>query len=192
MKLTACHRLALEPIDAIWYRAIPARFWKNALDTAYTAKVPSRFSPGHAARTPFEILYLAENQIVAYYEVNAIFGPPEKPIADPAKRKMILIDVRVRLQSVANLIQPKQQTLLETSAQELTGNWDTYAPGDAPTQRLGAALFRTKNVEGFVSRSAKMPHCKTLIVFPQKLHRGSEVVFEDAVTHRMHRIAGLR
>ncbi len=50
--------------------------------------------------------------------------------------------------------------------QELTGNWDTYAPGEAPTQRLGSASFRTKNVEGFLANSARIPKCKTLIVFP--------------------------
>jgi RES domain len=188
MKLTASRRLALQPVEGVWYRAIPVRFWKNALETAYTANIPSRFNPGPAARYPFEILYLAENQLVAFYEVNALLGPPQKPIADPAKRKMLLIDVSVRLQSVADLTQPKQQKLLETTTQEMTGNWDTYARCDAPTQKLGAALFRARNLEGFLANSAKMPHCKTLIVFPQKLRQGSELAFEDAITRKTHRM----
>jgi len=29
MKLTACKRLALQPVNAIWYRAISAKHWKT-------------------------------------------------------------------------------------------------------------------------------------------------------------------
>src|SRR5262249_16462064 len=124
------------------------------------------------------ILYLAENQLVAFYEVGAILGPSDRPIAHPGKSKMVPIDVSVRLQSVADLTDPAHQALVGISLQELTGNWDTYSEGDAPTQRLGAALYKTKNVEGLLAVSAKMPRCKTLIVFPQKLRNGSELVFE--------------
>ena len=93
------------------------------------------------------------------------------------------------MKSVVDLTVTSQQTLLETSVQELTGNWDTYAPGEAPTQRLGSALFGTKNIEGFLAISAKVPRCKTLIVFPQKLRKGSELVFQDLITRKIHRIA---
>ncbi len=189
MRLTACKRLPLQPINAIWYRAISAKHWKTALRTDQTAQIPSRFNPGKSAKIPFEILYLAENQLVAYYEVEAIFGPPDQPVPNPRQSKMIPIDVNVRLQSVADLTDPGQEALLETSAQELTGRWDTYLPGKAPTQRLGAALFATRNIEGFLAISAKMPRCKTLIVFPQKLRTGSELVFHDAITGKVHRIA---
>ncbi len=188
MKLTACQRLALQPVNAIWYRAISAKHWKTALRTDQTARIPRRLNPGKAAKIPFEMLYLAENQLVAYYEVEAIFGPPDQPVPNPRQSKMMLIDVSVRLQSVADLTDPEQQALLETSAQELTGRWNTYPPGEAPTQRLGAALFRTRNIEGFLAISAKMPLCKTLVVFPQKLREGSELAFQDLITGRVHRI----
>jgi hypothetical protein len=144
-----------------------------------------------AAKTPFEILYLADNPSCALYEVGAIFGPPTRPLANPYKSKLIVIDVSVTLHSVADLTDRTQQKLLATSIQELTGVWDTYASGDAPTQQLGAALFATKNVEAFLAISAKMPPCKTLVVFPQKLLDGSELVFEDTMTRKgtTHRIA---
>ena len=190
MRLTACRGLALQVVNATWYRAIAATHWKTALKTDHTADIPTRFNPGKASKKPFEILYLAETQIVAFYEVGAIFGSPIQAVANPLKSKMIPIDVSVRLQSVADLTDPAQQALLETSLQELTGNWDTYSAGKAPTQRLGAALFRTRNVEGFLAVSAKMPPCKTLIVFPQKLGSASELVFQDLITGKTHRIAG--
>ncbi len=190
MKLAACNRLRLQPINGTWYRAISTKHWKSALSTAHTSTVTTRFNPGKAAKIPFEILYLAENQIVALYEVGAIYGPPDQVIADPRRSKMIPIGVDVRLQSVADLTDPGQQKLLGVSPQELTGIWDAFPPGEVLTQRLGAALFGTEGIEGFLAISAKQPRYKNLIDFPQKLQEGSELVFSDTITRKTHRIAG--
>lgn len=189
MRLSACRRLRLRPLNAIWYRAIATKHWKTALQTSHTSRVTTRFNAGAVASPPFEILYLGESQLVALYEVGALFGPPARPVSNPHQSKMVPIDVSVVLQSVADLTDPSQQTLLNVSVQELTGNWDTYPPGDAPTQRLGAALYATGNVEGFLAISAKMPPNKTLIVFSQKLRKGSDLVFQDIITGVTHRIA---
>lgn len=61
MRLSACRHLTLRPVNSIWYRAIAAKHWKTALETVHTPLVPTRFNPGMAAKTPFEIVYLAEN-----------------------------------------------------------------------------------------------------------------------------------
>lgn len=188
MKLSACRRLSLRPIHSTWFRAIATKHWRTALKTDHTPEVTTRFSPGKAAGTPIEILYLAESPLVALYEVGAIFGPPGRPVANPHQSKIVTIDVDVRLHSVADLSDPAQQELLDVSVQELTGNWDTYPPGLAPTQRLGEALYRTRGVEGFVAISARMPPNRTLIVFPQKLRKGSELVFQEDITGQTHRI----
>ncbi len=190
MKLSACRRLALRPIRATWYRAIAAQHWKTALKTDHTSKVTTRFNPGKVAANPFEILYLAENQVTALYEVGAIFGPPNQAVSNPHQSKILTIDVNVCLNGVADLTDPVQRALIEFSIQELTGNWDTYDPGEAPTQQLGAALYATKGLEGFLTISAKMPRSKTLIVFPEKLLKRSELVFEDLIQGETHRIAG--
>jgi hypothetical protein len=50
------------------------------------------------------------------------------------------------------------------------------------------ALFATRNIEGVRAISATMPRCQTLIIFPKKLRKGSEVVFEDIITGKTHRI----
>jgi RES domain-containing protein len=186
MKLSACRRLARRPISGTWYRAITTKYWFDALSTTHTAEFAGRFSPGKAAIRPFEILYLAETPVVALYEIGAVFGPPEQHIAHHRKTKAVTLDIEVRLQKVADLSDPIQQALLGVSSQELTGNWGMYPPGEAPTQRLGAALYETKNIEGFLSISARMSSHQTLIVFPQKLLKGSELRFEDTITHRTH------
>jgi hypothetical protein len=65
VKLAACKRLSLQPINATWYRAISTEHWGSPLSTAHTSGVTTRFNPGVATQTSFEILYLAKNQIVA-------------------------------------------------------------------------------------------------------------------------------
>jgi len=152
--------------------------------------------------TQFEVLYLAETQIVALFEVQGVFGSPSQPggvFANP-RRPWTVINVQIRLQDVADLTHVSQQTLLSTSAQELTGDWHGYQQrnsltsvsepvGAAPTQALGAALFVVSGLEGFLTLSSPLPYHKNLVVFPQKLREGSHVVFHDSATGQYFVIA---
>jgi RES domain-containing protein len=90
MNLSACKRLTLQAVSGTWYRAISARHWKTALKTDQTARIPGRFNPGIAAKTPFEILYLAENQLVALYEVQAISAHQSSPLPIPQRARRSL------------------------------------------------------------------------------------------------------
>jgi hypothetical protein len=87
---------------------------------------------------------------------------------------------------VADLTAPASQALLDTTAQELTGDWVGYqlrGPGTtvqtptgiAPTQDLGAALYGAPKLEGLKALSAKAPYHQILAIFPQKLLPGSQV-----------------
>jgi hypothetical protein len=49
---------------------------KTPINTAHTKATPSRFSAGPNATVPFEILYLAETQQVAQFEIGALAGDP--------------------------------------------------------------------------------------------------------------------
>jgi hypothetical protein len=176
-------------------RSTQPQFWQTSLATAQTRLLPSRFNAGNLAHPQFEVLYLAETQLVALFEVQAVLGVPTQPggvIANP-RYPWTVINVQVSLQDVADLTQVSQQTLLATTAQELTGDWQGYHQrnaltsvsepvGVAPTQSLGAALFAVDGLEGFVTLSAPLPYNKNLIVFPQKLRQGSRIVFHDAAT----------
>lgn len=195
MNLRGCLALSRSPETGIWYRAIQPQFWQTSLATAQTKVLPSRFNEGNFARPQFEVLYLAETQIVALFEVQAVLGVPTQPggvIANP-RHPWTVINVQVHLQDVADLTQVSQQTLLATTAQELTGDWQGYQQrnaltsvsepvGAAPTQSLGAALFAVSGLEGFVTLSAPLPYHKNLIVFPQKLRQGSRIEFHDSAT----------
>ncbi|WP_435011506.1 RES family NAD+ phosphorylase [Tundrisphaera lichenicola] len=187
--MSACERLDLRPVDEKWYRAIRPEYSDAALGSSHTLSLRSRFSQGNAADLPFEILYLAESLTVALYEVRAQYGPPDRPIPDPDQSKWDLLDIDVKLQSVADLTDVRQRKRLGISAQELTGDWKLVHPNnDAPTQRLGAALYATEGIEGFLAISATMPRCKTLVIFPRKLRAGSELSYKDPRSRKIHRI----
>jgi hypothetical protein len=148
----------------------------------------SRFSGASPASPGFEILYLAEDHLVALLEVQALLGSPTTlgGMVPHPRSTWTVLNVSVSLQHVADLTDAASQALFDITAQELTGDWRGYhlrGPGTtvkgptgmAPTQDLGAALYGAPNFEGFKSLSAKAPHQQILAIFPQKLLPGSGV-----------------
>jgi RES domain-containing protein len=176
VNLTNCSALARRNVAATWYRATPPAHLARAIETSHTAMIPSRFSASALPR--FEVLYLAENHQVALYEVEALLGPAKKPISNPAK-PFVCLPVEVYLEDIADLTDPGQATMVNTNAQELTGDWRSFADrlvispggphaGIAPTQQIGGELFNL-GFKGLMSFSAKQPGAKILAVFTQRL-----------------------
>ena len=120
MNLGACSALQTSPLTGVWYRALPLLHLATALQTSQTRFIPGRFNGGSGG---FDVLYLCENQFVAFMEVGATFGSLTNIIPNPSIAWAAL-NVRVTLNSVADLA--ASVSLLETSAQELTGDWRGY------------------------------------------------------------------
>jgi hypothetical protein len=113
-------------------------------------------------------------------------------IPHPRAPHFATLSIDVVLHKVFDLTDVAQaQVSLETTAQELTGDWDGYGirtplagvpepRGVAPTQELGRHLYLT-GIEAFVTLSAKVPYHRTLVVFPQTVVAGgrSRLVFRD-------------
>jgi hypothetical protein len=139
-------------------------------------------------------MYLAADHFVGLFEVDAVLGSPLPggTVVPNPHSAWTIINVEVRLSRVTDLTDPEAIELLETSYQELTGDWKGYsyrpqlpplrAPDwtNVPTQRLGHALFRVRSLEGFLAPSARDPTKSNLMVFPTKLRRGSYLRFRDA------------
>jgi RES domain-containing protein len=172
----------------VWYRALQAHFLPTALATSHTTTIPSRFSDASPASPGFEILYLAENHLVALLEVQALLGSPTTPggVVPHPRSTWAVLNVNVKLQHVVDLSDLAAQTTLDITAQELTGDWLGYRlrnsgttvagpTGTAPTQDLGAVLQGIPDLEGFKSLSSRAPYHQILAIFPQKLQSGSEV-----------------
>jgi hypothetical protein len=200
MNLAACGSLVRHPENQVWYRAIAPQHWQTALATAHTARSQSRYNAGTGNPSLYPVLYLAENHQVALFEVGALVGTPRRTFFPNPQNAWIILNVQVTLQQVANLADPGEQNKLQTTAQELTGDWESYSltlihtsvtrpSGPAPTQQLGAALHAVPTLEGFRTISAKVPTHMVLVVFPDKLQPGSSVVFSDPATGTTHTIA---
>jgi hypothetical protein len=189
-----CPKLGRHQLIGVWVRALHPKYALNPTATAHTPNYPSRFSPGNPADPAFEVLYLAENPLVASFEVQALLGSPfpgAAAVPNPAGGPWAIANVDVRLQSVVELTHQMSLQTVGTSVQELTGDWRGYAlrnparprggthGSDVPTQRLGLALERLKGLEGFVSYSARVSTNRILVVFPHKLLPGSSLRYKD-------------
>lgn len=201
MRLTSSSRLTLKPLGGTWYRVIPPQYYEYGLDTRRTKGRRSRFSPGTRSSSPFEILYLSENRTVALHEVEAEFTLSDGRVISNPNKPLLTMDVKVTLQSTADLVALSQQRILSTNAQELTGDWIWYdertshmsvpePQGIAPTQQLGEHLFCKPFVEGFQVISARMPCHRNLVIFPEKLLAGSAIEYCDPISNKVKRLGG--
>jgi hypothetical protein len=202
MKLSRCRLLPKRPLTGTWFRAIRPQFLHTVLAYAHTATIPGRFNPGSSARPAFPVLYFAQDQLVALFEVNALLGSPlpGQPFLPNPNQPWAVVNVDVQLSKVADLCQQSQRRLIETTVQEMTGDWRGYSlrnPNPAlrppyytnvPTQRLSFALHAARGREGFLTYSARVPTARCLIAFPDKLRKGSFVRFTDPVTNRAYSI----
>lgn len=206
MNAKACITLATGIEKGVWYRAIQPQFISTALATTHTKTIPSRFNSGRLLSPPdqFRLLYLAENPILSLFEVQALLGSPTTPggIIPNPRRAWTILNVTVNLHAVADLTDIASHhpvSGVNTSAQELTGDWRGYqlrsaftsvaAPiGSAPTQDLGYEFYRVGNFEGILAVSAKLPDQKNLIVFPDRLQPNSDVTFTDPTAGITHSI----
>jgi hypothetical protein len=203
MNLAACARLSRTPENGVWYRLIQPGHLGTALSSAHTKVARSRFSPGSLlpAADQFSALYFADDPIVAQLEVGAVLGTlrPGGHIPHP-RAAFVALNVHIILREVVDLTDVSgAQALLNTTVQELTGDWRGYQIRDystpvceptglAPTQELGMALFAT-GVEGFRSISARVPYHRTLTVFTDNLRPGSSLTFSDPSGTIVHTIS---
>lgn len=195
MNLVACGNLPIMPVTGIWYRAINARYSQTPLAYQHTRTISGRFNPGSYQRPSFPVVYLAEDQQVAMFEVSALLGSPLPGQAfqpNPASPSWLIIPVQVTLGTVVDLCTPSTRKAVRTSVQELTGDWRAYVlrnPSPAlsapywsviPTQRLGAALHGVAGIQGFLSYSARVPTKRILCIFPAQLPKnGASVQYTD-------------
>lgn len=137
--------------------------------------------------------------------MGAVYGSIRDGIVLPNPKVSVqIINVEVDLQEVGDLTLVSEQAKLQTTVQELTGDWKGYQkrraassvfePRDsvAPTQQLGEAMFAA-GFEGFRAVSAKVSDQMNLVVFPHNLLKGSRLSYVELGTGRVHEItAGKR
>jgi hypothetical protein len=199
-KLLSTH---FQPHSGVWFRGIESQYIASPLQYSHTVSHSSRFSYADHQSPSFPLLYLAENHLTALKEVQAIFNPPgtQVVVPNPHGTKLIL-DVTVSLTAVLDLTDEAVLPELQTNLQELTGDWRGFylrmLPGSsvkgirspAPTQMLGAALYRMPKLLGFITVSSQDPTRKNLVIFPDKIKtpRNGKIEFIDKATGIVHQI----
>lgn len=131
MDFSACPSLARGHVTTTWYRAVPPSAIATALSTSHTPRVKSRFSPGSVEVPAFELLYLAENQLIAMFEAEALYGNPMKPggvVGNPLP--LTVVPISVVLSDVADITEPSQARLLQTNARNSRGLAKLFRPGN--------------------------------------------------------------
>jgi hypothetical protein len=165
---------------------------------------PTRYNPGsvHGVGSSFETLYLARDGRTALFEKRVTYGDPygdpSSLLVTPRISKTDLVPVDVNIDSILDLSDIDIHRLLDTNAQEITGDWEGYvhrgsgAPGvvltapigPAPTQDLAWELFHHTSVKGVKSISARVPTTCCLVVFTHKLQPSDRLSWSDPNTRR--------
>lgn len=147
----------------------------------------ARFTP----RRTFETIYLAEDPITAFAEVWLILQHPHAPPSTFRTPPLVHVTVDGVLASVLDLTEPNVQAALETTPQELTGEW-RYAQAEgreAPTQTLGRVCYETRRFDSIRFFSTKNPPNGICIaVFPDRLNPPAYIEVYDPYDNLAQRL----
>ncbi len=156
--------------SATWYRAVASAFVASQQPQA--SRSVTRFNPGLAASPSLGLLYFAPDPVTALFEVEALLGSIfTLSVQNPFYAVGVLRYVVPQL-DIVDLGDPANRRIVETSRQELTGDWRTYRPpgSAAPTQALAHALYQSNaSLHGIRAPSARNPNVTNLILFYQRV-----------------------
>ena len=151
---------------ATWYRAVDP----TAASAAPRPSIrPTRFNSGPAASPSFRLLYFAPDPVTALFEVEALLGSAFSFSVPNPLRGAVVVSHSVPQLDVVDLGDPVNRSVVDTTRQELTGDWRLYRhppTTPAPTQALARALHQTHpTVRGILAPSARNPSVNNLVVF---------------------------
>lgn len=124
----------------------------------------------------FESIYLATDPITALLEVSLVFQNPNAPPFTMATPPWVIFAVVGVVTETLDLCDASIQSTLNTTMQELTGDWSysqsLYLNNQGPippTQVLGQAAYDSGMFTGIRYPSAKQPQSSCLLVFPNRI-----------------------
>lgn len=157
-----------------WCRAVRNVHAKHPLSWRHSLNNETRFK---SIKESFPVLYLAFDDNTALMEVQALRGNPNP--AQVVAPGWTIARVTVQLDRVADLRTPGERAKVDTTVQELTGDWADYANRTgtsvvssnppAPTQKFGENLYRWTDCQGFLSPSSRNSMLPNLVVFPDRV-----------------------
>ncbi|MBC6454744.1 MAG: RES family NAD+ phosphorylase [Hormoscilla sp. SP5CHS1] len=126
-------------LEGIAFRSVLERFANEPLSAIGSQLVGGRYN----LRGEFEALYLANSEQTALQEVRVLFETSQGLVAISGPPRVIF-SVEYSFNAVLDITNPEIENNLGTNFQELTGLWEPMQRQHqlAPTQRLGAAVYR--------------------------------------------------
>ncbi|MDE0341822.1 MAG: RES family NAD+ phosphorylase [Deltaproteobacteria bacterium] len=149
--------------------------WFRSVDERYQYETPlfwptrSRFNPGH-----LQIMYFAPDPLLARFEARDVLGQWFGDAVPALGDRHVVVEYRIELGPGAVIIDIRSANLatVETTVQEMTGDWQSYGFRGtlAPTQNLARAVFdRPDNPMGLMAPSARNPLQDNLVLFAERL-----------------------
>ena len=120
-----------------WYRSVEERY---------------RFEPPHVqpsstrfGRGDLRVMYFAPDHVLARFEARDVLGHWFGDAVPSPRRRHVGVEYRIDLGTEASIVdaRPAELATVDTSVQEMTGDWRTYPWGstDAPTQELADGIY---------------------------------------------------
>ena len=151
------------------------RSWFRSVEERYQTE-PPRFEPSVSRFNPGDLgmMYFAPDPLLARFEARDVLGHWFGDAVPSLRRRYVVVEYRIELGPDPSVVdaRPAQVAAIETTVQEMTGDWDNYRRRGAvaPTQDLGRAVFaRTDAPMGLLAPSARNPLRDNLILFPDRL-----------------------
>ena len=123
----------------------------------------------------FEAFYIANTQETALYETEAIFKVAGI-VVGVRQPPRVMLSLEYKLHDIVDLREPIALATLGITVDDLKQPWKLAQAEDRPvlTQRIGAAA-RAIDVEALLVPSARADAGTNLVVFPDRLLKGSSV-----------------
>lgn len=150
----------------LWYRSVEERY---QFEPPPARERPTRFNPGN-----LQVMYFAPDQVLARFEARDVLGHWFGDAVPAPRDRHVVVEYSIDLGPKRAIVdvRPPQLTTVETTVQEMTGDWHSYPWGDAdaPTQALARAIHgRSDAPLGLTAPSARNPQLDNLILFADRL-----------------------
>jgi RES domain-containing protein len=129
------------------------------------------------AKSSFEVLYISDTMHTASLETGMIVIVNGRCIQIQHDSK-ILLSVSYDLRNILDLTDPKNQKILRTNEQELTGVWRMGQ--SPPTQRLGRIAYETCRISALKVPSARCPGAFNFAVFNDRVATPEKIKIIDS------------
>ncbi|CAM3231820.1 RES family NAD+ phosphorylase [Filibacter tadaridae] len=137
---------------------------------------------GEGAKFADGRFHLKSHGISCYYASEDMYTSLDEtyPPRDQNHPPRVFISLVIQLGSVLDLCNESNWDILQTSYQELTGNWKNHLnQTPAPTQLLGKATYDSQRFEAIQFYTAKGEPKRNIVIFPDLLKKGSFVNVYD-------------